>query len=219
MRNVRLALPLLLLLGGCHKDDPASVAVAKPAERPAQRDVATGAPSGGKDLTAAGVTLTFPKDWTTFDVSKGQIDAAAEKAFGNDPNGPQMLQTLKAATASGLIKMFVFDLKDSKPGFANNANLIVTASGGATIDQSMATSKSGLEARGAKVETSKVNLPAGEFGLMKASLKGADGREISATSYTFVDGDNLDVVTFSCPLDQAEAFGAKADAIMKTFRR
>ena len=197
-----------LALSGCHKNDPASVAVAKPTERTV---------GSGKELTAAGVSLTFPKDWVTVDLTNGQFDKMRE-AMSKGPNGPAMVKALDAVARSGMIKMYAFDPEHSKPGFLNNANLTVVSAGNATLDQALDQSKQQIATFGAQGTTSKVTLPNGEFGKLEAHLKAPSGAEITTLGYLKIDGGKMYVVTFTCPPDQAKDYEETARTVMQTFR-
>lgn len=199
-------------LAGCSKTDPnAPVNTAKVEESAAAK--------GGKTLTVAGVSLTFPEDWQTFDLSQGQMEAVLAP-LEKQTRGKEMAQAIRAGAASGMVKMIVFDPKGSTPKFMNNANLVITpGGGGATLDQALDSSKQQLSAMGAKASTSKVTFPAGEFGRLESHLKDPGGNPYVAIGYVQVHGDQVDVVTFSCPEDQIGPFDAKAQSIMKTFKR
>ena len=203
----------LLALAGCHKEGAsaggtASVAVAKPAERKV---------ASGKELTADGVSLTFPADWTTVDLTSGQMDRIKE-GMAKGPNGAAMAKAIEAVASSGMVKMYAFDPKHSKPGMMNNANLTVTPSGGATLDQALDQAKGQLATIGAQGTTSKETLPAGEFGKLEARVKGPSGAEIRTLGYLKIDGGKMYVVTFTCPPDQAKEYDETAKTVMQSFR-
>ena len=183
------------------------------------KPVETTAASGGKQVSAAGISLTFPADWTTIDMTQGDLEKALAP-LGKQPNGDQMLKAARTVAQSGLVKMMVFDPTSSKPGFVNNANVVVTPANGVTsIDMALDASKKQLEAMGKQASTSKVTFPAGEFGRFESHLNAPDGKPYVAIGYLQINGDNLDVVTFSCPEEQAKTFDAKAQEIMKSFKR
>ena len=216
-RSLRCPLlpPIVLIsigLCACSKTDPnASVTPDKVKE--------TAVATGGKQLTASGISLTFPSNWETVEMTQGQMDTALAP-LAKQPRGQEMLQAAKAAYGTGLIKMMVFDPTGSKPGFMNNANLVVTRGGAnATLDQILESSKQQVVTLGAKASTSKVTFPAGEFGRVESHLKDPGGHPYVAIGYVQAKGDEIDVVTFSCPEDQVGAFDAKAQAIMKSFKR
>lgn len=198
----------LLALGGCHKNDPASVAVAKPTERTV---------ASGKELTADGVSLTFPEEWTTVDLTSGQLDKIKE-TMAKGPNGPAMASAIEAVSKTGMVKMYAFDPKHSKPGFLNNANLTVTPAGNATIDQALDQAKQQIATIGAQGSVSKETLPSGEFGKLEAHVKGPNGVEIRTLGYLKIEGGKMYVVTFTCPPDQAKAYDETARTVMGTFR-
>lgn len=211
---LRLSLAALLAPGlfGCGRNGPSTpVTTAKVEE-------STGA-SGGKQLTVAGISLTFPADWEVFNLTQGDLDKVLAP-LENQPRGKEMAQAVRAGAANGMVKMFVFDPKGSKPGFMNNANLVVTPGvGNATLDQALDASKKQIEALGFQASASKVTFPAGEFGRLESHLKAPDGAPYTAIGYVQVHDGEVDVVTFSCPPDQVGLFDAKAASIMKSFKR
>ena len=208
MKHPRLVLPILLALAGCHKDDPASIAVAKPAEHTV---------ANGKELTAEGISLTFPKDWVTVDLTKGQLDQIRE-TMSKGPNGQAMARMIDTVGRTGAVKMFAFDPNHSKPGMMNNANLVVTPVGNATLDQALDQSKQQIATIGAQGTTSKETLPSGEFGKLAARMKLPNGTEVATLGYVKIDDGKMAVVTFTYPPDQAKAYEATARTVMQTFR-
>lgn len=218
MEHTRLALPLLLLLAGCHKDEaaakydaakPNDVAIAKPAVR---------ALADGKEMTAEGVSLTFPKDWVAINLTKGQLDDML-KGMRNGPNGPAMAKTIETVARSGAFKMFAFDPKHSKPGFVNNANLVITPAGNATLDQALDQGKQQVAQMGIQATTSKVDLPAGQFGKVESRMKMPNGADVASLAFVKVEDGKMIVVTFTCPPEQAGEYAEKAKTIMATFHR
>ncbi len=202
----------LLFFGalGCGKTDSRSVVDAKPTESTTAE---------GKRFAAAGVSLTFPADWQTIDMTQGQLGSALD-ALAKNPRGAEMAQAAKAVAQTGAVKLIVFDPGTSVPGFMNNVNLVVTpGANGLTLDQALDLSKAQLTALDPHVSVSKTTFPAGEFGRIESHLKTANGIPYVAIGYVQIGGNDLDVVTFSCAAGQVAAFDAKSQSIMKTFKR
>ncbi len=211
--------PATLLLGlalGCAKSEPTTtVSSTSTAKTAASGETAPLV--GGKTVTAEGVSLTFPDDWQTVNMEKDKLEESI-KAVEKEPRGKEIAQAARMLGASGMVKMFAVDPKSSKPGFMNNANLVVQSGvGNATLDQALEGSKKQVEAMGATTAVSKVTFPAGEFGRMESHMKAPNGSEYVAIGYLQINGGSINVVTFSCGPDQVKAFDAKAQEIMKTY--
>lgn len=205
-----LALCALGVMAGCKKDDPNESVTGNQAKTKSVAD--------GQEVSTEGVSLTFPKDWKKFDLTKGELEQAVAGG-GKDEKSQMMLDAVRKASSSGMVKFMIFDPNSSKPGFVNNANLVITPGvGSATVDQLMDASKGGLTQMGAKVTTSKVTFPAGEFGRMESHLQNPNGQSYVAIGYLQPRNGTLTVVTFSCVPDQLKAFDAKAQSIMQTFK-
>ena len=179
--NLIPAVLLLCVASGCGKSEP-SPTPGSGASTPTARDTPS-TPTDGKTVTAAGVSLTFPKDWQVVKMGKDEMEASL-KAMEKEPRGAEIAQAARSLGASGMVKMFAVDPKSSKPGIMNNANLVVQEGvGNATLDEALEGSKKQIETMGMRTSVSKVTLPAGEFGRMESHMKAPNGSEYVAIGY------------------------------------
>lgn len=216
-----------LLLAGCASVSPEPKLVE--AKAPVSQSTAAASP---KDETAEwqavktrGLSLKVPKDWQPFDLTSDQLNAVLDEAVRANEGFKASAEQMKAAAASGAVRLFVLGPMLADQAFRENLNVVVQPAPGAMTPSQLAEAYKGdmsaLVIAGTEIRTSEIELPSGKFAKLQSvlSMTTATGpQRISSQAYMIVHKNEVHTFTFSTLEAKATEFEKTADAIMKTLK-
>ncbi|MGH2455410.1 MAG: hypothetical protein ACRDHD_04040 [Candidatus Limnocylindria bacterium] len=191
--------------------EPSSVATAEPTASPTPAGSAPEALTGRIEIEEHGFAIEVPNGWEAVDLTGDDVDVLVEQMESTFPAlegiSAQVTAILQAGGA-----IFAVDQDPSRvaDGFAANLNMIVAPAGGMTLDLLLAANAQAIETGlqpVTAVETSTVQLPAGEAGRLTYDLEPSGLTRINQVQYYVVHDGNAYILTLSRAASQAEREG------------
>jgi len=212
MRCLLLVLPAILVCSACQKQEPKGTAPNQVA--------ASAAKPGWKEIKSAGFSLSVPPDWQPIDLTSGDLEKLISAAAESNPGVKNSEATIRAAAASGAIKMMAFgELSD---GFAENVNVVVldqpTTLTPEQMREAFEREITPMLVSGSKTTSEKVSLPAGEGYRMHSQLSMGPGKTLSSHAYIFSKDKKSFTITFTTTPAKKDKMTKLSGEIMQTFR-
>lgn len=176
----------------------------------------------GNVVSLAEATLTLPDGWKVFDLSQADFAKGLDAWVASDPSVRATAEGVKAISNNKAIRLFAFDVVNSKPGFSDNVNVLVLDQGvPKSIDDLVAATQSQI----ASLPNGKVIDPfrrekvgSNDYAYGLFSMKGPGGQDLACYSYsTLHDGKNV-TFTFTCVVANQDSFGKAARTVMDSVR-
>lgn len=203
---------VVLALTGCGKKDTVAI---PPPTTVAQSAV----PSGWKLITAGGVSVAFPPDWTAVDVSRPDILQAVEHLGLEGQEGDQLKNQIRQFASTGLFKVMAF--APMKVGeYQSNANInVIPIPAGSDLKEVLSENKKQYEKAGKVVESGIVENPRCAMLVAESEAPSPSGAPVAFVTHVYFlvrDQEQITVSFSSTPERRAE-MKKIAEQAMKTF--
>jgi len=165
--------------------------------------------------------ISFPPGWSPLDLTVGQLDRGADKAFKGKPAFDHTRAIVQKAAQAGHYKLFVRSATATSSGFLPIADVLITPAHARTLDQSVAANVAQLKSSalpGTDVPTTDMQSPAGRVVKVMHQHMSAKGHPLTTILYFAEKNDQLYIVAFSTSQNDTAALDAIADQSIKTFR-
>lgn len=165
-------------------------------------------------------TLGLPPEWRSFPTTANTEEfAALEKS---DPQRAALLRDQFGGELSPLIRFIAFEVGTPlSQQFSTNLTVIVAEAAGGLdgFIENDATQLRRAEGVGSTIQEQRIELPAGEAGIVTAQLQIPGGSQLGAvTHYVLVRGETGYILQFTTLADQLTRLAPLFEEIARTFR-
>jgi hypothetical protein len=207
--------------------NPTEASTPEPTTSQAPASASTGGPVGttGRIVDEeAGYAVTLPDGWLRLDLSEGDIEQFFETGLdAMSPEAAQLLQGQVTAMLASGMRFFAIDQAGVTPEFAPNMNILVTPTGGTSLDLLEQVIVGQLEATlpdiAGEIETERLTLPSGDSLRMSYALDvdptGGSAMQVAIHQFLIIDGAQGIFLTVSGPA--SDEFAAEALGIAEGF--
>ena len=180
-------------------------------------------PPGWKKIEAekGTISMSIAPGWKSFDFTSGEFEKMMSDAAKTDPELKGMEGQMKAMAENKMFKLFIFKNPEPNIPFAPTANLIVTASGGASLDDLVKANVEQMKTMtGGKTATDPVQFDNGDSGQVLTWVNHATTAsgviDVDTWTYFMVKGDNAYILTIGVPAKSSKELHDEAQTIAKS---
>lgn len=217
-----LSLAVAFLAVGC-QSPPSGVPAAKKEEA---SPTATAGPESRDRLTAAGISLEFPKGWISVDLTQKDFEELMDGPTWKNPDMEKMKPMIKQMAATGMIRMIAFDTENAKDGFVPNFNVtaIPLPNDRVTLAEVEKANRDQLASMngGAAPVARRLDFGGREASHLQWSTQGStpDGKSLTFAfqTYLLIHGKEQLTFTFTSSDEMAGKYRSLSEEAMKTLR-